>query len=82
MGALIIIADPRAKRVGEEPNYIVSALSLTANIPGAAYFMLINYFQKYYLSPESTVAIITLTISIFYIVLAVALEGAKFDTSD
>ena len=42
-------------RVGEEPNFRVSALALTANIPGAAYFMLINHFQKRYLEHNNKI---------------------------
>ena len=69
-------------RVGEEPNFRVSALALTANIPGAAYFMLINHFQKRYLSSEATVAIVQTTTTLTYVVLAIIFEDAKFDMTD
>ena len=82
IGCALMISDPQAKRVGQEPNYKVSALVLTANFPGSWYFMLTNYFQKHYMTPDKTVLIISVFEVFIYVFMAIAFEGAKFDMSD
>jgi len=40
LAALLIILDPKARRVGEQVNIQISSLSLFANIPGALFWSL------------------------------------------
>ena len=46
VAAIVIMLDPYAKRIGEEPNIIADVIALQASIPFALYFKFTALLKK------------------------------------
>ena len=78
----MIILDPNAKRIGQESNIAVSALSLFVNIPAVFFWKLNKVVSNMELDLKSNIYIQTVLQFILYNTLSFALNDAKLDFSD
>jgi len=81
IGAIIMISDPKAQRVGEEAKTSASLICLLANVPGAL-FWAANKVLDRRMSMFNLVLSQTLILDIILIGMALFFEGARFDMSN
>ena len=80
--SILLVFDPTAQRIGKPSSPLFDLVALTANIPGVLFWVFNKALQNEEVSTITIITSQTLGLCIVFNILAISVEGAKFEISN